>query len=109
MGMNLKDCVLDAVRAAREFDTVIESCKTPKSGYQPTTSITTSPPNVGSGVQSNKIISLPASVKTKCVYITPCGWCTKWDKKCDKKPYKRGLRVNINPIDDACGLKIEKL
>lgn len=20
-----------------------------------------------------------------CDYSTPCGWCTKWDKKCDKK------------------------
>lgn len=20
-----------------------------------------------------------------CVYETPCGWCSKWDKKCDKK------------------------
>lgn len=20
-----------------------------------------------------------------CKYETPCGWCTKWDKKCDKK------------------------
>ena len=20
-----------------------------------------------------------------CQYETPCGWCTKWDKKCDKK------------------------
>ena len=20
-----------------------------------------------------------------CIYETPCGWCTKWDKKCDKK------------------------
>lgn len=20
-----------------------------------------------------------------CNYETPCGWCSKWDKKCDKK------------------------
>ena len=20
-----------------------------------------------------------------CIYETPCGWCTKWDKQCDKK------------------------
>lgn len=19
----------------------------------------------------------------KCIYETPCGWCTKWDKKCN--------------------------
>ena len=34
-----------------------------------------------------------------CTYSTPCGWCTKWDKKCDKKigcgddKPQRGLRV----------------
>ena len=27
----------------------------------------------------------PASVKENCTYETPCGWCTKWDKKCDRK------------------------
>lgn len=21
----------------------------------------------------------------QCTYSTPCGWCTKWDKECDKK------------------------
>lgn len=41
----------------------------------------------------------PSSIN--CTYITPCGWCTKWDKECNSKPYKRGLRVEINPIDDA--------
>lgn len=20
-----------------------------------------------------------------CKYVTPCGWCWKWDKKCDNK------------------------
>lgn len=24
----------------------------------------------------------------KCTYETPCGWCTKWDKKCDSKVEK---------------------
>lgn len=31
----------------------------------------------------------------QCTYSTPCGWCIKWDKKCNKKvgntptnPYK---------------------
>lgn len=19
-----------------------------------------------------------------CIFETPCGWCSKWDKKCDK-------------------------
>lgn len=38
-----------------------------------------------------------------CTYETPCGWCTKWDKKCDKKIPERGLRVKTNPIDDYSG------
>ena len=24
-----------------------------------------------------------------CPYETPCGWCSKWDKKCDTKMPKR--------------------
>ena len=36
-----------------------------------------------------------------CVYETPCGWCSKWDKKCNKKTPKRGQRIKCNPIDDA--------
>lgn len=36
-----------------------------------------------------------------CVYETPCGWCSKWDKKCDKKIPERGQRAKCNPIDDA--------
>lgn len=24
-------------------------------------------------------------ITRQCVYQTPCNWCTKWDKKCDKK------------------------
>lgn len=36
-----------------------------------------------------------------CVYETPCGWCSKWDKKCDKKVPERGQRIKCNPIDDA--------
>lgn len=23
--------------------------------------------------------------KTDCCYKTPCGWCSKWDKRCDLK------------------------
>lgn len=38
-----------------------------------------------------------------CVYETPCGWCSKWDKKCDKKIPERGQRVKCNPVDDATG------
>ena len=37
----------------------------------------------------------------QCTYSTPCGWCTKWDKKCDKKIPERGLRAKCNFIEDA--------
>lgn len=36
-----------------------------------------------------------------CVYETPCGWCSKWDKKCDRNIPERGQRVKCNPVDDA--------
>lgn len=25
------------------------------------------------------------SATSNCTYSTPCGWCTKWDKECDRK------------------------
>ena len=41
-----------------------------------------------------------------CPYETPCGWCYKWDKKCDKKigneEPQRGLRVD-DAIDFSYG------
>ena len=42
----------------------------------------------------------------QCIYSTPCGWCTKWDKKCDKKigrgndKPKRDLRAEIESLLD---------
>lgn len=24
-------------------------------------------------------------ITMQCTYATSCGWCTKWDKKCNKK------------------------
>ena len=35
-----------------------------------------------------------------CVYETPCGWCSKWDKKCDNKIPEQGQRAKCNPVDD---------
>lgn len=32
-----------------------------------------------------------------CNYETPCGWCIKWDKKCDKKI---GNEPSIKPYDN---------
>nr|DAF81775.1 MAG TPA: hypothetical protein [Caudoviricetes sp.] len=43
-----------------------------------------------------------------CVYETPCGWCSKWDKKCDKKTPERGQRVKCHPIDDAFANKMRQ-
>ena len=44
----------------------------------------------------------------KCTYETPCGWCAKWDKKCDRKigygdgnKPERGLRAKMRPIDEV--------
>ena len=36
-----------------------------------------------------------------CIYETPCHWCSKWDKKCDKKIPERGQRAKCNLFDDA--------
>ena len=40
-----------------------------------------------------------------CTYETPCGWCTKWDKKCDEKvgcgSPQRGLRASMGVYDEA--------
>lgn len=32
-------------------------------------------------------------ITMQCTYSTPCGWCTKWDKKCDKKI---GCGINVD-------------
>lgn len=29
-----------------------------------------------------------------CIYETPCGWCSKWDKKCDRKIKEFNNAVN---------------
>lgn len=38
-----------------------------------------------------------------CIYETPCGWCSKWDKECDRKISWQGNRAKCNPIDDTIG------
>lgn len=49
----------------------------------------------------------------QCTYLTPCGWCTKWDKKCDKKignnddRPKRGLRAKCNFIYDTADVQAD--
>lgn len=34
-----------------------------------------------------------------CTYETPCGWCIKWDKKCDRKIPERENGIVCRPID----------
>ena len=33
---------------------------------------------------------------TECNYITPCGWCEKWNKKCDLKVEEENK--NVKPV-----------
>ena len=52
-----------------------------------------------------------------CPYETPCGWCTKWDKKCDKKigcgndnKPQRGLRANVGIfLEDAMNSELDDI
>lgn len=70
MSLSLKDDVLKAVRDANF-------------GYIPLASVKPTPPKIGS------------KIKKPCLYETPCGWCTKWDKKCDMK-----IENTEHPYDD---------
>ena len=36
-----------------------------------------------------------------CTYETPCGWCAKWDKKCDKKIPACQLNLPIDPCSEC--------
>ena len=79
------------------------------------------PPTSGSNaVKPNPNYVPPASVKKSCPYELPCGWCAKWDKKCDKKigrgneKPQRGLRAKAgifldeamdSELDDICSGK----
>lgn len=84
MSLNLKDGILKAVKEAKAFDDAVTESKTPRfrkptappRPNAPTVPLTTNQPNVGSSVQPPK---------KSCDYETPCGWCSKRDKKCDKK------------------------
>ena len=44
-----------------------------------------------------------------CVYETPCGWCSKWAKKCDYKIPERGQRAKCNPADDIIEVMDESI
>ena len=36
-----------------------------------------------------------------CVYETPCGWCSKWDKKCDQKTPEQEKETKYNFIHEC--------
>lgn len=79
-----------------------------KTGYQPindpskqTVDWSKVPTSGSNAFKPNPNYMPPASVKQSCTYSTPCGWCVKWDKKCDKKPYNCEPSVKINPIGDS--------
>ena len=50
---------------------------------------------------------------TNCVYETPCGWCSKWDKECDKKMYSKSYRIKnpkpITSVDDDSTTLVNKI
>ena len=61
-------------------------------------------------LKASPVTILPNDISTvtiMCQYETPCGWCCKWDKKCDKKigcdddKPKRGLRAKAGLYDEA--------
>lgn len=103
MGMSLKDDILNAVRDSKidkafgfktpKFRKTTPPPKpSPNLGWQPTKSSGAKPlkpPTSGSNaVKPNPNYVPPISVKSEretCPYELPCGWCTKWDKKCDRK------------------------
>lgn len=38
-----------------------------------------------------------------CVYKTPCGWCSKFDKECDSKiGHFQGEPINISLVYKKC-------
>ena len=89
LSLNLKDDILNAVYG----------CKTPKfrkptapPQYNPPPMPPVQPPKPptsgSNAFKPNPNYVPPASVKPikkSCQYETPCGWCTRWDKKCDRK------------------------
>ena len=71
-----------AIKELKDFDDALTECRTPE--YRKPTP--PPPPTSGSNAFTSNLnyVSL-ASVKRTCTYSTPCGWCIKWDKKCDKR------------------------
>ena len=88
-------------------------------GHQPSYTSTQNHPDVFSSItKSSPVAVLPNDISTieiMCQYETPCGWCCKWDKKCDKKigcgdeKPQRGLRANTSILDDYGGSELDDI
>jgi hypothetical protein len=39
-----------------------------------------------------------------CVYETPCGWCSKWDKKCNKNTSEKKTCVHHAWVEEQKGI-----
>lgn len=83
-----------AIKEAKELDAALTECKTPKF-RKPAPS-----------PKPNPNYTPPPTVKRSCTYSTPCGWCTKWDKKCDRKipepPIKPYEYLKETPTNKTC-------
>lgn len=114
MSLSLKDDILNAVKKRADKKA---GCETPKF-REPTVSPQYEvppmppvnpplPPTSGSNaVKPNPNYIPPASVKEICAYETPCGWCVKWDKKCDRKTgYNNVSNSELYDIRSGKGLK----
>lgn len=62
------------------------------------------PPTSGSNAfKPSPVAVSPNNISTieiMCHYETPCGWCCKWDKKCDKK-IGRNAPLILKPKSNA--------
>ena len=103
MSISLKEDILNAVRDSKNARTY--RAKTPKfreptapPQYEAPPMPPVKPPKPPTS-GSNAVKS--SNVQKSCPYSTPCGWCTKWDKKCDKKPYNYEPNVKTSPIGDS--------
>ena len=41
-----------------------------------------------------------------CIYETPCGWCSKWDKRCDRKIGCNSTKTNNTKKKDNPALSV---
>ena len=101
-----KYCLHTAYKPPTKFKKKKTGCETPEYKHPsqapnpnytpPATVAKPKPPNTGSSVQK------------PCKYKTPCGWCDKWEKRCDCKipdpPVINQYDSDLDDIKSGCGL-----